>query len=122
MQKKLFKKLLQIGRAGDNKTRQRLLTLINAGEYSVNELVDRINEMRSDGEKAYPQPHISNHLGILKAAGLVTVEEKGSKNIYLPMPNLYAHLILTLDRVKDPEPVIVPAEPKKPARAKKAGA
>jgi DNA-binding transcriptional ArsR family regulator len=55
-----------------DENRQRILTLLQPGEMSVNELAARF---------AVTQPAISHHLGLLQRANLVLVRREG-KHIY----------------------------------------
>jgi DNA-binding transcriptional ArsR family regulator len=57
--------------------RRKILTYLAGGERSVNEVADSL------GVK---QPQASKHLKVLKAVGLVTVRDDGTKRLYRLKP------------------------------------
>ncbi len=59
-------------------TRRHLLQLLRNGECSVRELTD---------ETSVSQPAVSQHLRVLKDAGLVTVRPQGTRRFYRVDPN-----------------------------------
>ncbi|HET9021754.1 MAG TPA: metalloregulator ArsR/SmtB family transcription factor [Ornithinibacter sp.] len=54
-------------------TRRTVLTLLRGGERSVREITD---------ETAVSQPAVSQHLRVLRDAGLVTVRPVGTRRLY----------------------------------------
>ncbi len=54
-------------------TRRRVLELLRSGERTVRELTD---------ELPVSQPAVSQHLGVLRAAGLVRVRPDGPRRLY----------------------------------------
>ena len=54
-------------------TRRAVLTLLRGGERSVREITD---------ETAVSQPAVSQHLRVLRDAGLVTVRPVGTRRLY----------------------------------------
>ena len=58
--------------------RRKILTYLAGGERSVNEVADSL------GVK---QPQASKHLKVLKAVGLVTVRDEGTKRLYRLKPD-----------------------------------
>jgi DNA-binding transcriptional ArsR family regulator len=54
-------------------TRRRILSLLGEGDRSVREIADALPVSR---------PAVSKHLRLLKAAGLVTEEARGTRRIY----------------------------------------
>jgi DNA-binding transcriptional ArsR family regulator len=54
-------------------TRRTVLTLLRGGERSVREITD---------ETAVSQPAVSQHLRVLRDAGLVTVRPAGTRRLY----------------------------------------
>jgi DNA-binding transcriptional ArsR family regulator len=64
-------------------TRLRLFQLILEGPRSVGELVKAV---------AVTQPAVSQHLKVLRAAGLVTVDRRGAQRIYRALPEALAEL------------------------------
>jgi DNA-binding transcriptional ArsR family regulator len=54
-------------------TRRQILSLLGGGDRSVQELADALPVSR---------PAVSKHLRLLKAAGLVTEEPRGTRRIY----------------------------------------
>lgn len=61
--------------------RRRLLELMRGGERSAGELVAAIHE-----ELGLTQPTVSQHLGVLRSAGLVSVRAEGSRRLYRADP------------------------------------
>ena len=59
-------------------TRRRVLELLRDGERSVRELTDQL---------PVSQPAVSQHLGVLKSAGLVTVRPVGTRRLYRVDPD-----------------------------------
>ena len=53
--------------------RRTVLSVLQGGQLSVNEIVDRLS---------WPQPQVSKHLSVLKQVGLVSVERNGRQQIY----------------------------------------
>ncbi len=60
-----------------DETRQRILTLLQAGELSVNELT---------GHFSVTQPTISHHLAVLRHANLVIARHAGRQTFYRANP------------------------------------
>ncbi|MCI2238466.1 metalloregulator ArsR/SmtB family transcription factor [Paenibacillus sp. TRM 82003] len=58
-------------------TRRRVLELLTAGERSVGEVVAALRE-----HGAISQPAVSQHLGVLRTAGLVAVRSEGTRHLY----------------------------------------
>jgi len=58
-------------------TRRRILELLSAGERSAGELTAAVQV-----EVALSQPAVSQHLAVLRAAGLVAVRVDGSRRLY----------------------------------------
>jgi len=58
--------------------RRKILTFLAGGERSVNEVAESL------GVK---QPQASKHLKVLKAVGLVTVRDEGTKRLYRLQPD-----------------------------------
>lgn len=61
-----------------DETRQRILTLLQSGEMSVNELTAHF---------AVTQPTISHHLGLLRRANLVLTRREGKQIFYRANPS-----------------------------------
>jgi DNA-binding transcriptional ArsR family regulator len=59
-------------------TRRRVLELLRNGERSVGELTDQL---------PVSQPAVSQHLGVLKSAGLVSVRPVGTRRLYRVDPD-----------------------------------
>ena len=59
-------------------TRRRVLELLRGGERSVGELTEQL---------PVSQPAVSQHLGVLKSAGLVTVRPVGTRRLYRVDPD-----------------------------------
>lgn len=94
-------------------TRLRLLRLLRAGETCVCDLVDGIEA---------PQPTISRHLAVLRAAGLVRARRDGVWMHYAltePTHELHRALLACLDACEDLEPTFA-ADERRVARARKA--
>jgi DNA-binding transcriptional ArsR family regulator len=53
--------------------RRRVLDLLTGGGRSVNDLVASLG---------WPQPQVSKHLGVLRKAGLVSVQSAGRQRVY----------------------------------------
>jgi DNA-binding transcriptional ArsR family regulator len=58
-------------------TRRRVLEVLSAGEQSAGDVV---TALQSHG--AISQPGVSQHLGVLREAGLVTVRAEGTRRVY----------------------------------------
>ena len=54
-------------------TRRRILELLRAGDLSVGQIAEQFD---------ISKPSISNHLGILRSAGLVSSERQGQSIVY----------------------------------------
>jgi DNA-binding transcriptional ArsR family regulator len=63
--------------------RRRILDLLLQGERSVNELVELLG---------LPQPRVSQHLRVLRQAGLVTVRQDAQRRCYRVSPQPLAEL------------------------------
>ncbi len=60
-----------------DETRQRILSLLQAGELNESDIVTRMD---------LTQPTISHHLAILRRAGLVSTRREGKQVFYRPNP------------------------------------
>ncbi len=58
-------------------TRRRILSLLSAGEQTVGTLVAELQ-----GRGAISQPAVSQHLKVLREAGLATVRAEGTRRLY----------------------------------------
>jgi DNA-binding transcriptional ArsR family regulator len=65
--------LVRVARALADATRVRLLLALRDGEATVSDLAARL---------ALPQPRVSTHLAVLRAAGLVAVQTSGRQRTY----------------------------------------
>ena len=70
-------------------TRQQIFDRLSRGEMAVGELADRLPVSR---------PAVSQHLKVLKDAGLVVVRTEGTRNIYRVDPRGVAAMRDYLDR------------------------
>jgi DNA-binding transcriptional ArsR family regulator len=59
-------------------TRRRVLELLSAGERPAGEVVAALQE-----RAAISQPAVSQHLRVLREAGLVTVRSEGTRRLYV---------------------------------------
>lgn len=64
-------------------TRREILALLRAGEQPAGALVEAL---------ALPQPNVSKHLKVLRAAGLVSIRVEGPKRFYSLDPAPLAEL------------------------------
>jgi DNA-binding transcriptional ArsR family regulator len=69
--------------------RRQILALVQAGELSAGEIASRF-------EVSWPA--ISQHLGVLKGAGLVAERREGTRRLYRARPEGLAELRAYLDR------------------------
>jgi DNA-binding transcriptional ArsR family regulator len=72
--------------------RRQILELIRDGELSAGEIADQFDVTR---------PAISQHLGVLKEAGLVSERRNGTRRLYLARPEGLRELQSFLDRFWD---------------------
>ncbi|GEA80425.1 ArsR/SmtB family transcription factor [Cellulomonas uda] len=77
--------------------RRVLLRLVAAQEQSVGELVRRVQPVRP-----VSQPAVSQHLGVLREAGLLTVRTEGTRRIYGLDHEGLADVRAWLDELVDP--------------------
>jgi ArsR family transcriptional regulator, cadmium/lead-responsive transcriptional repressor len=100
-------RLFDIGRALGWRLRLALLRTLAVGEASVSELVDRTGTT---------QPNVSNHLAILRDAGLVTADRDGRSMRYRLASQKIGDLVQALDAAAstDCHPPIQ-AEPRLPS-------
>jgi len=73
-------------------TRRKLFERLREGPCSVNELVETV---------PVSQPAVSQHLRVLKAAGLVRVEQRGQQRIYSLDPRGLTELRLYVEGLWD---------------------
>ena len=78
-------------------TRRRILELLAAGEQPVGAVV---SELQARG--AISQPAVSQHLRVLREAGLVTVRAEGTRRLYALDPEGLAGAQAWLTRLGDP--------------------
>jgi DNA-binding transcriptional ArsR family regulator len=71
-----------------DRTRRQIVECLRGGPSSVGELAARLPVSR---------PAVSQHLTVLKRSGLVSVEERGTRNIYRLDPAALASLRAWLD-------------------------
>jgi DNA-binding transcriptional ArsR family regulator len=71
-------------------TRRQILSLLGAGDRSVREIADALPVSR---------PAVSRHLRLLKSAGLVAEEPRGTRRIYRLQDEGLAAVRAYLDRV-----------------------
>jgi DNA-binding transcriptional ArsR family regulator len=81
-------RLFDIGRALGCRLRLALLRTLAIGEASVGELVERTGTT---------QPNVSNHLAILREAGLVTADRDGRTMRYRLASSKVGDLVAALD-------------------------
>jgi DNA-binding transcriptional ArsR family regulator len=72
--------------------RRRILTLVRAGELSVGEIAAHFEVSR---------PAVSQHLTVLREAGLVDERRNGTRRLYRARPEGLAELRAFLDRFWD---------------------
>ena len=72
--------------------RRRILTLVRAGELSVGEIAAHFEVSR---------PAVSQHLTVLREAGLVDERRNGTRRLYRARPEGLAELKAFLDRFWD---------------------
>jgi DNA-binding transcriptional ArsR family regulator len=63
-------------------TRLRLIHVLTAGEHSVNALASAVD---------CPVVNVSHHLGVLRNAGVLTVEKRGRQRVYALSADLFHH-------------------------------
>ena len=68
--------------------RRQILDLVRAGELSAGEIA---------GHFDVPRPSISQHLGVLREAGLVSERRNGTRRLYLARPEGLRELQAFLD-------------------------
>jgi len=78
-------------------TRRRVLALLSAGEQPVGALVE---QLRAGGPIS--QPAVSQHLKVLRAAGLVDVRAEGTRRLYSIDPNGLDRALSWLAELRDP--------------------
>lgn len=83
-------RLFDVGRALACRIRLALLTTLAEGSASVGELV---------AETGASQPNVSNHLAVLRDAGLVTADREGRVMRYRLASERVAQLVRTLGAV-----------------------
>ncbi|WP_322633483.1 ArsR/SmtB family transcription factor [Glycomyces albidus] len=62
--------------------RRRIMELLGEGERPAGAIVGALNGLLSGGRGAISQPAVSQHLKVLREAGLVTVRAEGTRRIY----------------------------------------
>jgi len=78
-------------------TRRRILEVLADGELHAGAVVERVQE-----RQRISQPAVSQHLGVLREAGLVTVRAEGNRRLYAIAPAGIDAIRLWLDRLVDP--------------------
>lgn len=73
-------------------TRRRILTLLRDGEHSVRELTD---------ELPVSQPAVSQHLKVLRGAGLVRHRQEGTRRLYRIDPDGWGEVRAWVDQFWD---------------------
>lgn len=92
-------------------TRRRIIELLAREEYTAGEIVDEFD---------MSAPAISQHLKLLREAGLVVVRVEGQRRVYAVNPQGFAELDAWLHRMHglwSARPIEAPAA--KPARARR---
>src|SRR5256714_14667934 len=72
--------------------RRQILTLVRAGELSAGEIAAQFDVSR---------PAVSQHLNVLKEAGLVSERRNGTRRLYRARPEGLAHLKAFLEEFWD---------------------
>lgn len=73
-------------------TRFRIVEVLRAGELAVGDVVTRT---------AVQQSGISRHLGLLRAAGVVSVRQDGQRRLYSLRKEPFREASVWMDRVRD---------------------
>ena len=78
-------------------TRRRILVLLAAGERTVGDVVSALQE-----QSPISQPGVSQHLKVLRDAGLVGARAEGTRRVYAVDPDGLATAQAWLARLADP--------------------
>ena len=82
---------------GLDPTRRMILEALAPGERSVGELVEHVQTVHS-----ISQPAVSQHLKVLRGAGIVTVRAEGTRRLYAIDPSGIEVVVTWLHRLADP--------------------
>jgi len=96
-----------IGRALDalgDATRRQVLEVLAAGEQPAGAVVEAMQ-----ARMAISQPAVSQHLKVLRDAGLVTVRTEGTRRFYALDPDALTAVRGWIDRLLDPAGAFTPA-------------
>ncbi len=88
-----YQRLAEVFKALGHPTRLQILVKIISSEFCVQDLGDELDRR---------QPHISQHLAVLRERGLVVPERKGKTVCYRPVDRRIAELIQLVAEAFDP--------------------